>query len=229
MPLAGAPANLRKYCIDIAAANLVIWRGVLENDPGGNAVIERAKTARRYLEKVTECAAGPRRGTLFPHGGIAAAAALMPEGINDGHIETLRNAGYVNARQIIGLNGIYVTSGQMMSEEGSDYTLVERRRVMDKACRLIRKARLIWVNDAVRVGKDGSPEGIKTLLARSESPLKIMITNGEISAGSVAGPEGRNILSTATLKLKVRIAPLGKLPYIENEPAFSNLALGGAS
>ena len=47
----------------------------------------------------TECASGPRRGTLFPHGGIAAAAALMPEGINDGHIETLRNAGYVTARQ----------------------------------------------------------------------------------------------------------------------------------
>jgi hypothetical protein len=149
---------------------------------------------------------------------------LKPDGINDGHIEMLKNAGYVTARQIIGLNGIYISSGQMMSEEGSDYNLVERRRVMDKVCRLIRKAQLFFLNDAVQVGKDGSPEGIKLLLAQSESPLKIMATEGEISSGSVVAPEGQNILSTATLKLKVRIVPLGKLSYIENEIAYRNPA-----
>jgi hypothetical protein len=160
------------------------------------------------------------------YGGVSAATALKPDGINDGHIETLKNAGYVTARQIIGLTGIYITSGQMMSEEGSDYNLVERRRVMDKACRLIRKAQLFSVNDAVKVGKDGSPEGIKMLLAQSESPLKIMATDGEISGGTVVAPEGQNILATATLKLKVRIVPLGKLSYIENEIAYRNPALG---
>ena len=113
-----------------------------------------------------------------------------------------------------------------MAEEGSDYTLVERRRVMDKACRLIRAAQLFFLNDGVRVGKDGSPEGIKLLVAQSESPLKIMVSDGEISSGSVIAPEGQNILATATLKLKVRIVPLGKLSYIENEIAYSNPALG---
>jgi phage gp36-like protein len=54
VPLPGLPANLRKYSIDIAAANLVISAGVLKQDPGGEAVIEQAKVARRYLEKVAE-------------------------------------------------------------------------------------------------------------------------------------------------------------------------------
>jgi hypothetical protein len=67
------------------------------------------------------------------YGGTAAAAALIPAGINDGHIETLRNAGYVTARHITGLNGIYVTSGRMMSEEESGYDIAERRRVMEQA------------------------------------------------------------------------------------------------
>jgi phage gp36-like protein len=54
VPMSGPPANLRKYCVDIAAANLVISAGVLENDPGGKAVVEEAKNARHYLEKVAE-------------------------------------------------------------------------------------------------------------------------------------------------------------------------------
>jgi hypothetical protein len=162
------------------------------------------------------------------YGGIAAAAALKPDGINDGHIEALKNAGYVTARQIIGLNGIYVASGQMMCEEGSDYDVVERRRVMDKACRLIRKAQLFSLNDAVKAGRDGSPEGIKMLIAQSESPLKIMAAENEITSGTVTVPEGQNILSTKKITFKVRIIPLGKLSYIENEIAYSNPALGGA-
>jgi phage gp36-like protein len=54
VPIAGPPETVQKYCIDIAAANLVVSCGVLQNDPGGNAVIEQAKQARRYLEKVAE-------------------------------------------------------------------------------------------------------------------------------------------------------------------------------
>jgi phage gp36-like protein len=54
VPLAGAPSTIRKYCVDIACANLIISAGVLDSDPGGDAVIEQAKIARRYLEKVAE-------------------------------------------------------------------------------------------------------------------------------------------------------------------------------
>jgi phage gp36-like protein len=54
VPLPGAPETIKKYCIDIASANLVLSAGVLASDPGGTAVLEQAKIARRYLEKVAE-------------------------------------------------------------------------------------------------------------------------------------------------------------------------------
>jgi phage gp36-like protein len=54
VPLAGPPENLKKYCIDIAAANLVLSAGVLDNDPGGKAILEEAKNARHFLSKVAE-------------------------------------------------------------------------------------------------------------------------------------------------------------------------------
>jgi phage gp36-like protein len=54
VPLDMVSQTIQKYCIDIACANLIISAGVLSNDPGGNAVIEQAKVARRYLEKVAD-------------------------------------------------------------------------------------------------------------------------------------------------------------------------------
>jgi phage gp36-like protein len=54
VPLPGPPDNIKKYCIDISAANLVIGAGVMKIDPGGEAIIEQAKIARRYLAKVAE-------------------------------------------------------------------------------------------------------------------------------------------------------------------------------
>jgi phage gp36-like protein len=54
VPLPGTPETVKKYCVDIAAANLVISAGVLEEDPGGKGIIEHAKIARRFLEKVAE-------------------------------------------------------------------------------------------------------------------------------------------------------------------------------
>jgi phage gp36-like protein len=53
-PIAGPPETIRKYCIDIASANLVISSGVSDVDPGGKAVVEQAKVARHYLGKVAE-------------------------------------------------------------------------------------------------------------------------------------------------------------------------------
>jgi len=54
VPISNTPENLRKYCVDIAVANLVLSAGVLENDPGGKAILDEAKNARQFLAKVAE-------------------------------------------------------------------------------------------------------------------------------------------------------------------------------
>jgi hypothetical protein len=159
-------------------------------------------------------------------GGIMAAVNIKPDGLNDGHIEDLKNAGYVTVRKYVGRKGIFFTSGQMMSEEGSDFDMVERRRVMDKACRNLYIAQLPSLNDTVKIGKDGSPEGLEMFLAMSQQPLEIMKINKEISEGYVFIPPGQNILADKKLRTKVRIVPLGKMSFIENEIAYMNPALG---
>jgi phage gp36-like protein len=81
VPIAGPPETIQKYCIDIAAANLVISRGVLDVDPGGKAIVEQAKQARRYLEKVAEgkfkipgFVDGPGETAKPPSGGVRVSA-----------------------------------------------------------------------------------------------------------------------------------------------------------
>jgi phage gp36-like protein len=81
VPIAGPPVTIQKYCIDIAAANLIISRGILQNDPGGNAVLDQAKQARHYLGKVAEgkykipgFVDGPEETAKPPSGGVRVSA-----------------------------------------------------------------------------------------------------------------------------------------------------------
>lgn len=54
VPLTGNQPTIKKYCVDIACASLVISCGMLEHDTGGKAVVEQADIARRYLDKVAQ-------------------------------------------------------------------------------------------------------------------------------------------------------------------------------
>ncbi|MHB9294180.1 hypothetical protein Holit_03307 [Hollandina sp. SP2] len=221
-----------------------LWTNALAGTERGSTVSTRLQICAGWIEEADSNGQTDVRGIIgvycgklasldvhegpdaVKHGSISAATAIMPEGMNDGHIETLKNSGYVTVRKITGLTGIYITSGQMAGEAGSDYELVERRRVIDKACREIRTAQLPHLNDNVGIGADGSPEGLEMFIAHGEAPIKTMITNKQISNGYIVIPEGQNILSTKTLRTKIRIVPLGKMSYIENEIAYSNPALG---
>jgi phage gp36-like protein len=54
VPLDPAPDNIAKYCVDLAAANLLSGTGINQDDSGEQGILDRAKVARRYLEKVAE-------------------------------------------------------------------------------------------------------------------------------------------------------------------------------
>ena len=228
-----------------AAENTDQWKNLLCGTERGNTASTRLQVCAAWIEEADANGQVDVRGVIGTYcgtlakrkvqdgpdavkfGGITAAVNIKPDGLNDGHIEDLKNAGYVTVRKFVGRKGIFFTSGQMMSEEGSDFDMVERRRVMDKACRNLYIAQLPAVNDTVKIGKDGSPEGLEMFVAKSEQPLEIMKTNREISDGYVFIPPGQNILADKKLRTKVRIVPLGKMSFIENEIAYMNPALGG--
>lgn len=154
---------------------------------------------------------------------------LMPDGLNDGHINALDNAGYLTLCQYIGLTGVYITHGRMFAEATSDFGLEERRRVMDLACKNVRIAQLSYINSTVTIGADGSAEGLDMFKAITEQVLDNMVAAGQISSYEVYIDEDQDLLSTETLRTTIRIVPLGKMSFIENTISYSNpnLSSGG--
>lgn len=154
---------------------------------------------------------------------------LMPDGLNDGHINALDNAGYLTLCQYIGLTGVYITHGRMFAEATSDFGLEERRRVMDLACKNVRIAQLSYINSTVAIGADGSAEGLDMFKAITEKVLDNMVAAGQISRYEVDIDEDQDLLSTETLRTTIRIVPLGKMSFIENTISYSNpnLSSGG--
>lgn len=151
---------------------------------------------------------------------------ILPEGMNDGHINALDNAGYVTFCQYIGKTGVYITHGRMFAEATSDYGLEERRRVMDYACKTVRLVQLDYINSTVAIGADGSIEGLDMFKAISANVLNEMKKIGQISGYEIDIDPTQNILSTETLRTKIRIVPLGKMTFIENEISYKNPVLG---
>lgn len=149
-------------------------------------------------------------------GSVPGIVKLLPEGLNDAHILALDEARYVTFRQFIGLEGFYVTNGRMMAPETSDFRYVELRRVMDKACALVRTAALRHVHG------EATPAGIDALEADLTAPLDIMVGAGEIQAGRVVIPRDQDVIATSKLRTKVRIVPVGIMREIEVEMGFEN-------
>ncbi|MCL4514150.1 MAG: DUF2586 domain-containing protein [Firmicutes bacterium] len=156
-------------------------------------------------------------------GSLPGIIRLNPVGINEAQILRLDNARYSTFRQYVGLNGFYITNARMMAEVISDFRYTETRRVMDKACRLVRTAALRFAQ------AEATPEGLDALEAQLESPLNIMVADKQILQGRVVIPRDQDIISTPTLKAKVRIVPVPIMRWIEVEIGLENplLSKGG--
>jgi hypothetical protein len=155
-------------------------------------------------------------------GGLPGIVELLPANLNDGHIFALDGAGYITARRYEGLNGFYATEFRLMAEDTSDYQFGEYRRVMDKACKLVRVAGLKFKN------AEATEEGLAALTAYLQQPLNIMQGDREIEKGSIAIPPNQDILATSRLKVKVSIVPIGIMRNIDIEIGLTNpFVLGG--
>jgi len=162
------------------------------------------------------------------YGAIPGITKLLPAGITGAHIDALDNAGYTTFCDYPGETGIYITHGRTLAGETSDFSLEERRRVMDYALAKVRKAQFIYINSEVEVGADGSLEGLEMFKQISLQPLNNMKNKGMISDCEILIDEGQDILATQELQTRVRIIPLGKMTWIENVISYYNPNVGGA-
>lgn len=136
---------------------------------------------------------------------------------------------FTTMRTLPGRAGYFITNGNMMAASGSDFNLVQRRRVMDVACRITRQAELPYLNGSSRVDpKTGfiDERDAQAFEARVNSQLKSgIVATGDASASSVVVNRATNILSTNNLPVSVRITPLSYFKTITTDIGFSNPAL----
>lgn len=137
-------------------------------------------------------------------------------------------AGFTTFRTFTGLTGYYVTNGRMKAPGGSDFDLVQNRRVMDAACRIAVNAARRFLNESVRVDDAGLID--ERDAQRIEGYVKgqleaALVGPGHISAVDVVLGRASNVLSSRSTTLTVRVRPLGYLKWIEVQIGFENPAL----
>jgi hypothetical protein len=136
---------------------------------------------------------------------------------------------FITMRTFPGRPGYFITNGNLMAPPGSDFNYVQRRRVMDAACRIARQGELPYLNGSVRINPaDGTIDerDAQSFEATVNSKLKAgVVSTGDASASSVVVNRAANILSTSTLPVTVRITPLGYMKFISTNIGFQNPSL----
>lgn len=135
---------------------------------------------------------------------------------------------FTTLRTLPGRAGYFITRGMMMAPNGSDFNQVQRRRVMDVACRIARQAELPYLNGSVRVSPSTGfidERDAQAFEAKVNSQLKAgVVATGDASASSVVMSRTQNILATSSEPVTVRITPLGYLENIPTNIGFTNPA-----
>lgn len=158
------------------------------------------------------------------YGALPGVTAISPA-FNDTQTLRLQDAGYTVLRHYYGIPGYFINLARLATDVTSDFDTVETIRVINKVSRQVRRQQLAYVN--ANIALDGSPEGLLQFKQQSELPLKNMITAGEISDAEVIIPDGQDIIGTKTVRVKVRIKPLGKLQTIETELSYTKETANG--
>lgn len=135
-------------------------------------------------------------------------------------------------RTHVGRQGYFVTNGRMLAPEGSDFDMVMRRRVMDRACAIAYDGLLDYVGESVRVDSETGhilESDAKAIEAFVGSKLDAALTDeGHVSSVRVEVRRNDNVLATNKLRASVRIVPLAYAKEIEAEISFENPAISQA-
>ena len=163
------------------------------------------------------------------YGPLPGVVGLSPSDLTAAQIETLDGAGYSTARTYPGQPGVYLTQGRTLAADTSDFRTEERRRVMDRACRLVYERQWRFLNGTVQIDQSGRLVGIRTFQRASQQPLDEMARRQEISSGEVSIDPLQDVLATETIEAEIKIVPLGKLRTIRTTISFRNPLLDAAA
>jgi hypothetical protein len=115
--------------------------------------------------------------------------------------------------------GFYVTQGRTFAATGSDFSLLQYRRVIDLATTVARRALVPYINADLRIESDTG------FIDKREAAAIERFVGGQLDAAVVASGHGSsasvqinrttNLLSSQTLPVRVRVVPRGVVQFIE--------------
>jgi hypothetical protein len=156
---------------------------------------------------------------------------------DEASVPGLNVARFITARTHEGRTGFYLTNPNVMSENGSDFELLQYRRVWDRAYRIVRRATLPFLSQDIEVNPAGvaSPlvaGGIdeveagniedKTVDALEDGLVKTTPKHATVVGASV--DRTTNFLSTRNLVVQWTVQPKGYIKAITGTLGFTNPA-----
>jgi hypothetical protein len=204
---------------------------------GAGALNVISPVTGRTLKRSTAWEAAARASQVQPSQDLAAvedgplagvASLVRDERVTEG----LDAARFTTARTIVGRQGYYLTRGRLLAPAGSDYALIQNRRVMDIASSVARDRALRFLNSKIPVNANGTIQdaSAKAIEAYIEAGLRGELTQREDATDvSVAVDRTTNILSTGLLKVRVRVRPYGYASSIEVELGFTSPSVAAAA
>ncbi len=186
---------------------------------------DRRNAAWPYAARLASIAPGEDAGWIG-RGALPGVAALNRDeaatpGANDQRFVTLTT--------MIGKQGFYVTEPKTMAPTGSDFYLMQFRRVIDIVATTARNALLFYLGKSVRVDKVTGfidPRDADAIEAKVLAQIKAaVVATGDASDASFKLNRSINLLSTSTQPTTTRVIPLAYLKQLQNDLGFVNPAL----
>ena len=147
--------------------------------------------------------------------------------------DVLHDRGFVTFRTFVGKTGYFFTDDKLATEVTSDYALIPRRRVIDKAYRIAYLTMTNELGDEIPLTDAGSiPASIVKNIQRT---VERAIETGMTAEGNLGiDPDdsadtgvmayidsSQNIAATSRLELQLRVKPYGYNKYIDISLGFS--------
>lgn len=128
-------------------------------------------------------------------------------------LDNFTNAGYIHYHTRDGISGYFFSVDKMAGTD--DFHILVHGRLIDKAQRIATISATPFIETSVRITKDGTiNEADAMYLEQSIKSQLLKQLGDQVSAVEIIIPTDQDLINTNTLKMEVKIQPLGYLTWI---------------
>lgn len=140
------------------------------------------------------------------------------------------DARFIALRSIDGYGGAYVNNPNLMSAAGSDYRYIQHKRVINRACRALRRFFVSKLSKGLKLDKKTGYVTESEALGLEAGAMAILrdIIGGQVSAYSFVLSRTDNVLSTGRITGTARLTPLAYPKEFVLDLGYENPALRAA-